>query len=100
MTVMLHENGGAVSLTQAALQQLVVQAAESVDGAKVRRARRRLEVQVTDGRARVELELAVRYGVVLPEAGRDVQTRVAEALRTMLGVDVDAVDVTIEELET
>ena len=100
MSVVLHEDGGAVSLAASALHQLVVQAAESVEGAKVRRPRRRLEVEVAGGRARVELELAVRYGVVLPEAGRDVQVRVADALRTMLGVDVDAVDVTIEELET
>jgi uncharacterized alkaline shock family protein YloU len=100
VTVVLHEDGGAVSLTASALQQLVVQAAESVDGTKVRRGRRRLDVEVAGGRARVELELAVRYGVVMPEAGRDVQTRVAEALRTMLGVEVDAVDVTIDEVET
>jgi uncharacterized alkaline shock family protein YloU len=47
----------------------------------------------------VELELAVSYGHVLPELAREVQARVAAALTTMCGVDVTAVDVSVEELE-
>jgi uncharacterized alkaline shock family protein YloU len=100
MSVVLHEDGGAVSVTPSAVQAVVVQAAESVEGAHVRRGRRRLDIDVADGHARVDLELSVRYGTILPEVGRGVQERVADALRTMLGLDVDAVDVSIEELET
>ena len=51
------------------------------------------------GSARVELELAVAFGSVLPEVARDVQERVADALGTMCGVNVTAVDVTVEELD-
>ncbi len=100
MTVLGHEAGGEVTIASSALQYIVVQAAESVDAARIRRARRRLEIEVDGGHARVELELSVRYGAVLAEVGREVQERVADALRTMLGVDVSAVDVSIEELET
>jgi len=49
-----------------------VQAAESVDGTRVRRARRKLGVELDGRRARVELELAVAYGKVLPEVAQDV----------------------------
>ncbi len=90
---------GSVTVSPAALSQLVVQAAESVSGAQVRRGRRRLEVDVADGHARVRLELSAEYGVVLPRLARKVQERVADALATMCGVEVDAVDVSVEAVE-
>jgi uncharacterized alkaline shock family protein YloU len=90
---------GSVTVMPAALQQLVVQAAETVSGAQVRRGRRRLEVEVADGRARARLELSAPYGVVLPRLARMVQERVADALSTMCGVEVDAVDVSVEAIE-
>ena len=95
----LQEDGGLIEVTQGALAQIVQQAAESVEGARVRRPRRGFDLRVEDGHARVELELAVRYGVAIPELARDVQARVAEALATMVALDVEAVDVSIEELE-
>jgi uncharacterized alkaline shock family protein YloU len=99
MTYVLQGSDGTITITDSALTQVVVQAAEAVEGARVRRARRRLEVAIADGRATVELELAVRYGRVLPEVARAVQERVSEALGTMCGLDVERVDVAIEELE-
>ena len=43
--------------------------------------------------------LTVAYGKVLPDVAQDVQVRVADALTQMCGVEVSAVDVTIEELD-
>jgi uncharacterized alkaline shock family protein YloU len=99
VSVLLREPAGSVTVSSGALSSLVVQAAESVDGVRVRRARRRLEVELADGHARVEVELALRFGVVLSEAARSVQERIADALRSMCGAEVDAVDVTVEEVE-
>ena len=82
-----------LTITDAALAQIVVGAAEQVDGVRVRR-RRGVEPQ--DGR--VSLSLAARYGTVLPELARDVQARVAEALAAMCDLRV-SVDVSIEELD-
>ena len=76
-----------------------MRAAESVDGAEVRRGRRRLAIDVADGHAHVRLELSARYGVVLPQLAREVQQRVTDALTTMCGVEVDAVDVSVEAVE-
>jgi uncharacterized alkaline shock family protein YloU len=90
--------GGSVTVTPAALVALVVRAAESVEGAEVRRGRRRLDVDVADGRAHVRLELSARYGVVLPQLAREVQQRVAEALTSMCRVEIDGVDVSVEEV--
>ena len=56
-------------------------------------------MDVDGGRAAVSLELAVRHGVVLPDLAHAVQERVAAALGTMCGLDVDRVDLAIEELE-
>jgi uncharacterized alkaline shock family protein YloU len=87
-----------VRITESALTQIVVRSAEQVAGVRVRRRRRRLDVEIGDGSARVALDLTVAYGRVLPELAREVQERVASALGTMCEVDVTAVDVSIEEL--
>ncbi|MDX6398520.1 MAG: Asp23 family, cell envelope-related function [Gaiellaceae bacterium] len=90
---------GAIRIEGDALAALVVAAAELVDGARVRRPKRGVDVAAADGRVRVGLELAARYGTVLPKLARDVQARVSETLRDSTGLQVDAVDVSIEELD-
>jgi uncharacterized alkaline shock family protein YloU len=87
---------GAVTVTPAALERLVVQAAQTVDGARVRRPKRSVEVGHGDGRAAVSLELAVNGGVA--EIARAVQQRVAEALEATSGLEVERVDIAIEEI--
>ncbi len=90
---------GRVELPGSTLAALVVHAAETVDGARVRRPRRGLEVTLENGRATVELELAARRGLVLPDLARAVQSSVAAALTQMTGLAVAAVDVSIDELD-
>lgn len=97
MTIAVVSDEGTVTVTDAALNQIVVQAAETTSGTRVRR-RRHVEVAIAETGTRVQLELAVAYGMVLPDVARDVQERVTAALGTMCGVTVTAVDVTIEEL--
>lgn len=87
-----------VTVTDAAVTQIVVRAAEAAEGAHVRRPKRHLGVAIDDGSATVELELTVDYGRVLPDVVRDVQERVAAAVGTMCGVNVTAVHVSVEEL--
>lgn len=99
MSFVVEERRGTITVTHSALAAMVTQAAESVCGAHVRKGRRRLEIDVADGTARVRVELTARYGVVLPELARDVQGRVADALATMCGVKVESVDVSVEEVE-
>jgi uncharacterized alkaline shock family protein YloU len=98
MSLVLQEEHGTITVTPAALARLVIHAAEAVDGAHVRRGRRRFEIDVRDTDARVRLELSARYGIVLPDLARSVQERVADALGTMCGVNVEAVDVSVEEI--
>ena len=94
---LVQSDAGSVTLSEGALAQIVVQAVESVEGAKLRR-RRRATIELDSGHARADLELAVAYGQVLPDVARAVQERVADALAGMCGVVVDAVDVSVEEL--
>ena len=89
---------GEVRIAGDALAALVIAAAEQV-GARARRPRRGLDISVADGTVRVELELAARYGAVLPELARAVQENVTEALRGSAGLTVERVDVSIEELD-
>jgi uncharacterized alkaline shock family protein YloU len=96
--VLVSESGGSVRVSEVALTDIVRRAVESVEGARLRKGRRRLGVELQDGRARAELQLAVAYGQVLPEIAAAVQEQVADALTQMCDVEVDAVDVTVEEL--
>jgi uncharacterized alkaline shock family protein YloU len=99
MNLVLPDPAGTITVTPSALAGLVIQAAEAVDGVDVRRGRRRLDIDVTLGEARVRLELSARYGLVLPEVAREVQERVADALATMCAVRIGSVDVSVEEVE-
>jgi len=90
---------GSITIAADALAGLVIAAAERVDGARVRRPRRGLDVSVEGGAVRVTLELAARYGAVLPELARAVQAGVTTALRDGTGLAVGAVDISVEELD-
>jgi uncharacterized alkaline shock family protein YloU len=96
--VLEHDERGNVSVTEGALQQIVTQAVESVEGVRLRKGRRRMVLELEGGRARAELALRVAYGRVLPDVARAVQESVADALTAMCGVSAATVDVTVEEL--
>ncbi len=98
MSVVVHGERGTITVPATTVAALVRSAAEAVPGARVRR-RRRIEVQIDDGRVRVSIEVAARYGTTLPDVARAVQERVQETLERMFGVTVDSVDVAIEEVE-
>jgi uncharacterized alkaline shock family protein YloU len=98
-THVIQEESGTITLAAAVLAEVVARSAAEVDGARLHRRRRGLEIDVSDGRVRVALELSVRYGEVLPEVAGGVQLRVADGLSSMCGLDVDAVDVSVGELE-
>ena len=84
MTMTIVSDDGTVTVTDAVLNQIVVQAAEAVDGTRVRR-RRHVEIEITESGTHVELELAVAYGRVLPDVTREVLDYevpgIAEAIR-------------------
>ena len=97
MSHVIERPGGSITVTDAALHEVVVGAVGLVPGARPRR-RRGVEIEVKGGRARVGLELTAPIGAVLPDLARDVQVSVTTALSGMCGLVVDAVDVTIAEL--
>ena len=99
MSLVLDEPDGTITVTPSALAAIVAHAAEAADGAQVRRGRRRLEVDLSNGTAHVRLELIARYGAVLPDLAREVQMRVADAVVKMCRVNVESVDVSVEVVE-
>jgi uncharacterized alkaline shock family protein YloU len=88
---------GRVELTSGALASLVVRAAESVPGVRVRRPRRGLEIAVDGSRAHVEIGVVGPVDGVLPEIGEQVQRAIVTALRASASLEGE-VDVAIEEL--
>ena len=89
---------GSITLTAAALNDCVATAARSVEGVRLRRPRRAVEVRHADGRASVSLELGATHGQPLAELALAVQERVGEALARVSGLEVERVDVEIAEI--
>jgi len=89
---------GSITLTAAAVTELVAKAARSVDGVRLRRPRRAVEVRHAAGRTSVSLELGAAPGLLLPGLASAVQERVGETLAQVTGLEVEAVDVEIAEI--
>jgi uncharacterized alkaline shock family protein YloU len=89
---------GSITLTAAALTDLVAGAARSVEGVRLRRPRRSIEIQHGDGRASASLDLVAPHGESLAELARAVQERVGRALAAVSGLEVERVDVEIAEI--
>ena len=85
------------------LASYAADAAREVDGVRglvesALHRRKGVRIVDEDGRVRVELHLAVEWGVSIPEVGREVQQRVAGYLERMAKVDPEAVDVIVDEI--
>jgi uncharacterized alkaline shock family protein YloU len=96
--LVVNEKEGTITVPAGTLAAVVASAAELVDGARVRRPRRSIDVEVEGGSATVSLRVAARDGVALTELAAEVQERVAHAIERMCGVEVRSVDVAVEEL--
>jgi len=57
-----------------------------------------VETEVTDGRVKISLRVAVRYGPPLHELARRIQEKVKEDVERMTGLQVDEVNVYIQKL--
>jgi uncharacterized alkaline shock family protein YloU len=89
---------GSITVTAGALTRLVAHAAREVEGVRVRRPKRAVEVTWDTGRASVSLRLSARYGEPLPALAHAVQEGVAAAVAGVSGAEVDRVDVEIAEI--
>jgi uncharacterized alkaline shock family protein YloU len=96
--LVLSGQEGTITVAAVALDRVVVRAAESVQGARVRRPKRSVDVAHGAGFASVSFELAIEQGVPVPELARTVQERVADAVAATSGLDVERVEVTVAEI--
>jgi hypothetical protein len=88
---------GRIELTGAALASLVVRAAESVPGVRVRRPRRALDVAIDGSSAHVAVGMTGPLDGILTDVGESAQRAIAEAVGAATGLAV-SVDVSFEEL--
>ena len=90
---------GRIAVDEAVLTRLVQRTAEGVEGVHAVRARRGIRVVVEPGRAVVvSVGVVASVGTVLPDLGRSVQGRVAEAITAALEPSAMRVDMPIEEI--
>lgn len=96
--LVIESAAGRVVVTGAALSGHAVRAAETVDGVRVKRPRRGLDIAVAEGPVHVEARVSVASGAQLPVTGELVQQAIASALGRATGRSV-TVDVVIEGLD-
>jgi uncharacterized alkaline shock family protein YloU len=96
--LVLTEPEGTITVPAATMARIVADAAERIPGARVRRPRRSVDVDVAGSSATVSLRLAATYGVALPQLAEGVQAEVTSALESMCELEVRSVDVAVEEL--
>jgi uncharacterized alkaline shock family protein YloU len=99
-----------VEVADEALVSIVRGAVASVDGARLDRPSRISRVlpgrrgavdwRVEGGALAVGVDLAVAYGVVLPDVARRVRRQVADDVSGMTGMPVRSVDVTVTGLDS
>jgi uncharacterized alkaline shock family protein YloU len=94
---------GHASISHEILASYAADAAREVDGVRGLvdgHLPRRGGVRISgdDGALRIELHLAVDWGVSIPELGAAVQERVREYVGRMTDLRVEAVDVVVEEI--
>jgi uncharacterized alkaline shock family protein YloU len=94
---------GQASISTAILARYAADAAREVDGVRGLAdsslpGRRGVRVAGSDDDVRVELRLAVEWGVSIPDVGSTVQQRVREYLRSMADVEPALVDVVVDEI--
>jgi uncharacterized alkaline shock family protein YloU len=88
-------------ITQDALDGAAASAAGAVEGVEVARGRfarprgRGAHVEIDGERVRARIEIACRFGTVVPQAAAEVQRRVGDALRTLTALELDGVDVDV-----
>ena len=87
------------AIAEPVLEAIAQRAAEEVDGVSVveRRVRRGpdVTVDVQGERLAVSLSVAIRYGVVIPDAAGQARIGVAAALEQMTGARVETCDVIV-----
>ena len=86
------------SISNDILCRYAADAARQVAGVSDIVGRRGVRVEDEDGRAKVELRLAVEWGAFIPELGREVQQRVREYLARMADLDATEVAVVVDEI--
>jgi uncharacterized alkaline shock family protein YloU len=94
----IETDDGTITVPADVLSEIVARSVGRVDGVRLRRRRRGVDVDVMDGHARVSVEVAVRFGLVLPVVARRVQEEIGASLRAMCGLEPEAIDVSVEEL--
>lgn len=55
-----------------------------------------VKIQVEDNVVTVDIELIVDYGAIVPEVCKEVQQSVSKALETMTGLNVAAINITVQ----
>jgi uncharacterized alkaline shock family protein YloU len=96
---LLRTSRGRVAVDDRALDRLVREAAERVDGVEAVHTRRGVRIAVEAEReVVVAIGIVAHTGVVLPELARRVQERIGEVLGTVLEPRSLRVDVAIEEV--
>ena len=59
-----------------------------------------IKVDVNEGKAKIDVNIIVEYGTRIPDVAFEIQSRVKKSVKEMTGLEVDAVNVHVQGVET
>jgi uncharacterized alkaline shock family protein YloU len=92
-------NGGNVSISEDVISTIAIEALSKIESASVAGAAKKsakpVKVKVADGKVTLDVAVNVRYGQAVTETAKKVQKEIAEAVSSMTGLEIAAVNVTV-----
>mgnify|MGYP004506826769 FL=1 len=59
-----------------------------------------IKVDVNEGKAKIDVNIIVEYGTRIPDVAFEIQSRVKKSVKEMTGLEVDAVNVHVQGVQT
>ena len=59
-----------------------------------------IKVDVNEGKAKIDVNIIVEYGTRIPDVAFEIQSRVKKSVKEMTGLEVDAVNVHVQGVNT
>lgn len=94
----LVKSESTIEVSESVIITFVEKVVEQIRGVKVFKKKKPIRVTNVENKKKIDLSLEVNYGIIIPEVIKKLQKEIIETIKTMTGIDIIKVDVTIDGL--
>lgn len=66
---------------------------------EIEEASRNIKVEIKDNKPLINLYIVIKHAVRIPDIAWDIQTRIKEALKKKLGIDINEIDIHVQGIQ-